>query len=210
MMNQCFLPSQILTFDSLNGLIKFMDDTINLHKSELFRYENEIGQLLRQTGNNIDPKVSQEIRDKLNQGKQSLTNNTKSDNKKKAEKGKDKPVVTKGSKNWQTYSDIQVFTGPVHQGKTDVYFEIVNELKAVLEKLNQTKNTLSQFANIGLNGMLYMLYVKNGIPKKIVLVSHDKETGAKFEYKGTFVEGTNKVETEKQEIMSQILEVANQ
>jgi hypothetical protein len=184
-----------------------MDDTINLHKSGLFRYENEIGQLLRQTSNDTDAKRLQEIRERLNHGKNN-SSNTKSDNKKKAEKGKDKPI-TKVSKNWQTYADIQVFTGPVHQGKTEVYFEIVNELKAILEKLNQTKSTLSQFANIGLNGVLYMLYVKNGIPKKLVLVPQDKQQDIKFEYKATFVEGMDKIESEKQQIMSQILEVAN-
>jgi hypothetical protein len=185
-----------------------MDDAINLHKSGLFRYENEIGQLLRQTGTDTDTKRLQEIREKLNHGKNNSPN-TKSDNKKKAEKGKDKPIVTKVSKNWHTYADIQVFTGPVHQGKTEVYFEIVNELKAILEKLNQTKSTLSQFANIGLNGVLYMLYVKNGIPKKLVLVPQDKQQDIKFEYKATFVEGMDKIESEKQQIMSQILEVAN-
>jgi len=208
-MNQHFISSQIHTFESFNGLIKFMDDTINLNKSELFRYENEIGQLLRQTGNNVDQVWLQEIRDKLNQGKQNPTDNTKSDNKKKTEKRKNKPAVTKVSKNWQTYANMQIFTGPVHQGKTEIYFEIVNELKTVLVNLNQTKDTLSQFANIGLNGVLYMLYVKNGIPKKIVLVSQDKQIDTKFGYKGTFAEGTNKVEEEKQEIMSQILGTAN-
>ncbi|MBI5378440.1 MAG: hypothetical protein HZA82_07445, partial [Thaumarchaeota archaeon] len=48
------------------------------------------------------------------------------------------------------------------------------------------KETLSQLTNIGLNNTFYMVYVKNGIPEKLVLLPQGKQESDKFEFKTVF------------------------
>lgn len=185
-MKQHSISSQILVFESINEMIKFMDDNIQLHRSKLLKYEDEIGQMLRQSGNDtVDEKLASERFDNLIYEKQTSTENTKKNNKKEKEK-KIKSSVTKNSTNWRVYSDIQIFTDIPNKGVTEIYFEAVNELKAVLEKLGKIKETLSQITTIELNSMFYMVYVKNGIPEKLVLLPQQKQKNNKFMFKTVF------------------------
>ena len=185
-MKQHSISSQILVFESINEMIKFMDDNINLHRSKLLKYEDEIGQMLRQSGNDIgDEKLASERFDNLIHEKQASPENTKKNNKKEKEK-KIKSSVTKNSTNWRVYSDIQIFTDIPNNGVTEIYFEAVNELKVVLEKLDKIKETLSQITAIELNSMFYMVYVKNGIPEKLVLLPQQKQKNNKFMFKTVF------------------------
>lgn len=185
-MKQHSISSQILVFESINEMIKFMDDNIQLHRSKLLKYEDEIGQMLRQSGNDtVDEKLASERFDNLIYEKQTSTENTKKNNKKEKEK-KIKSSVTKNSTNWRVYSDIQIFTDIPNKGVTEIYFEAVNELKVVLEKLGKIKETLSQITTIELNSMFYMVYVKNGIPEKLVLLPQQKQKNNKFMFKTVF------------------------
>ena len=185
-MKQHSISSQILVFESINEMIKFMDDNIHLHRSKLLKYEDEIGQMLRQSGNDIgDEKLASERFDNLIHEKQASPENTKKNNKKEKEK-KIKSSVTKNSTNWRVYSDIQIFTDIPNNGVTEIYFEAVNELKVVLEKLDKIKETLSQITAIELNSMFYMVYVKNGIPEKLVLLPQQKQKNNKFMFKTVF------------------------
>ena len=129
-MKQHYISSQILVFESINEMIKFMDDTIHLHRSKLLGYEDEIGQMLRQSGKDtVDEKWTSEKFDNLTHEKHVSIDDTKKNNKKKEKKEKVKSTVTKNSTNWRVYSDIQIFTDVPNKGKTEIYFEAINELK---------------------------------------------------------------------------------
>jgi hypothetical protein len=185
-MKQHSISSQILVFESINEMIKFMDDNIRLHRSKLLEYEDKIGQMLRQSDNDVvDEKLTSERFDNLVHEKQASTENTKKNNK-KIEKKKIKSSVTKNSTNWRVYSDIQIYTDIPNKGVTEIYFEAVNELKVILEKLDKIKETLSQITTIELNSMFYMVYVKNGIPEKLVLLPQQKQKNNKFMFKTVF------------------------
>ena len=186
-MKQHYISSQILVFESINEMIKFMDDTIHLHRSKLLGYEDEIGQMLRQSGKDtVDEKWTSEKFDNLTHEKHVSIDDTKKNNKKKEKKEKVKSTVTKNSTNWRVYSDIQIFTDVPNKGKTEIYFEAINELKGILEKLDKIKETFSQITNIGLNNVFYMVYVKNGIPEKLVLLPQQKQKSNKFVFKTIF------------------------
>ena len=190
-MKQHYISSQILVFESINEMTKFTDDTISLHRSKLLGYEDEIGQMLRQSDkdNTVDEKWTSERFDNLTHEKHVSVSDTKKDNKKKEKKEKEKKVksiTTKNSTNWRVYSDIQIFIDVPHKGKTEIYFEAINELKVILEKLDRIKETLSQITNIGLNNVFYMVYVKNGIPEKLVLLPQQKQKSNKFVFKTVF------------------------
>ena len=186
-MKQHSISSQILVFESINEMIKFMDDNIHLHRSKLLEYEDEIGQMLRQSGNDtVDEKLTSERFDNLVHEKQASTENTKKHNKKIEKEKKVKSIVTKNSTNWRVYSDIQIYTDIPNKGVTEIYFEAVNELKVILEKFDKIKETLSQITTIELNNMFYMVYVKNGIPEKLVLLPQQKQKNNKFIFKTIF------------------------
>lgn len=186
-MKQHSISSQIFVFESINEMIKFMDDNIRFHRSKLLEYEDEIGQMLRQSGNDaVDEKLTSEKFDNIIHEKQTSTENIKKNNKKKEKEKKVKSSITKNSTNWRVYSDIQIYTDIPHKGVTEIYFEAVNELKVALEKLDKIKETLSQITTIELNSMFYMVYVKNGIPEKLVLLPQQKQKNNKFMFKTVF------------------------
>ncbi len=213
-MQQHTTTSQLIIFDTLQEFTQFVDNTIQLHKSELSGYEDELGQMLRQAGqDSAEAEWAKEIQGKLTpqekqtpkaEGKDKDKDKDKKDEKK--EKGKEKKEkrkeekVKKGSANWKIYKDIQIFTGVANQGKTEVYFEAVNELKATLEKLGRMKETLTQLTSIGLSGMLYLVYVKNGMPEKLVFLPQAKQEGGKFEFKADFVTENVEMPIESREV----------
>jgi len=214
-MEQNTVPSQIIIFETLQEFTQFVDNTINLNKSELSRYEDELGQMLRQAGqDNAEAEWANEMQSKLaTPEKQSSASDGKKDEKK--EKGKDKKEkkemkekkekrkeekAKKSSTNWKSYNDIQIFTGKASQGKTEVYFEAVNELKATLEKLGKMKETLTQLTGIGLSNVLYLVLIKNCMPEKVVLLPLAKQEEGKFEFKADFITENVEVPIESREI----------
>ena len=198
-MEQPKVSSQIVVFETLQEFTQFVDNTIQLHKSELSRYEDELGQMLRQAEqDNTGIEWAKEMQSKLvPHEKQAPKTDDKKDEKK--EKKKERKEMTekkekkkeekgkKGSTNWRNYTDIQIFTGIANQGKTEVYFEAVNELKTILEKLSRIKETLAQLTGLGLSGVIYLIYIKNGMPEKLVLLPRAKQEESKFEFKADFV-----------------------
>ncbi len=215
-MKQHTISSQILAFSTLQEFTEFIDANIQLHKSELSRYEDELGQMLRQVGqDNSEAEWAKEMQNKLApQEKQVAKTEDKKDEKR--DKGKEKKEMKekkeekkekkkeekakKGSANWKVYKDIQIFTGMANQGKTEVYFEAINELKATLEKLGRIKETLTQFTGIGLSGILYLVYIKNDIPEKLVFLQHGKQEEGKFEFKADFVTENIEIPVESREV----------
>ncbi len=197
-MKQHTLSSQILTFSTLQEFMEFTDENIQLHKSELTRYEDELGQMLREVGqDNTNAEWAKQMQAKLSpQAKQAKTDGKKDE---KKDKGKEKKEMKemkekrkdeKGknvSANWKSYNDLHIFAGITHQGKTEVYFEAINELKARLEKLDKIKEALVQLKSVGLSSVLYLVYVKNSVPEKLVLLPQEKQEEGKFEFKADFV-----------------------
>lgn len=189
------LSSQILTFETLQEFIQFIDNTIENQKFELSRYEEELGKMLRQTTQNgAEEEFAKQLQDKLSH-KDKPPNSKEKKNGKKV-KTEEKP---KKNVNWRNYKDIQIFTGNVNQGKTEVYFEAVNELKTTIEKLQRIKEVLMEFTNIGLGNVLYFVYTKNGIPIRLVLLPHTTQED-KFEFKADFVTENMETPIESREV----------
>jgi len=156
-MEQLAVQSRIFIFESLQEFTDSINNSIDLHKLELARYEDELGQMLREIGqDNADAEWSKELQSKLTEGNQTKNNDKKEEKKEKGEKRKEKKKEENGKKsstNWKSYKNIQFFTGSENQGKTELYFEAVKELKATLEKLGRIRETIEQLASIGLGSM---------------------------------------------------------
>ncbi len=189
-MERPILPTQILVFETLRGFTQFIDNAIQIHKSELSAYEEELGLMLRQTGqDNSEAEWAKEVQSKLSskQSKADKKDEKTKDKKEVKEKKEKKVEKAKTSANWRFYKDIQIFTGIASQGKTEVYFSAVNELKGTLDKLNRVKETLSQLANAGITNSFYLVYARNGMPEKLVLIPLQKQEQTKFEFRADFV-----------------------
>jgi hypothetical protein len=192
-MEQYSCSSQIVVFETLHDFRQFVDSAIQQHKSELSRYEDELGLMLRQAGQDgSDATWTKEMENKLGKEKQAKTDEKKDGkekkNDKKEKRGKERAEgkAKKGTTNWRMYRDIQIYSGIPNQGKTEVYFETVNELKTSVEKLERIRDALAQLVTVGLSNVLYLVSIKSGIPTKLVLL---QQTGgeSKFEFKADFI-----------------------
>lgn len=202
------IASQIITFETLLEFNKFIDGAISVHKSELARYEDELGMMLRQGGQDSGKaEWTKELEGKLAKGNDDKSDGKKDEGKKdegkkddkkeKKQKKKDEMKEKKekkknekgkkGPSNWKIYKDVQIFTGIASQGKAAVYFDAINDLKIALDKLNKVKEALSQLTSIGMNNVLYFAYVRSGMVDKLVLLPQEKQEEGRFEFKADFV-----------------------
>lgn len=186
-MEQQAIPSQIFIFKSLLDFTQFVEANLELHKSELSRYEEELGQMLRQAeqDNSTDEWVK-EIKSKLTPEEKPKSSDEKVKVKEHKEH-KEKKEKSKDTKNWVSYKDIHIFTGKARQGMTEVYFQAINELKVHIDKLTRAKETLAQLANAGISNAFYLVYTKNGIPEKLVFIPQGTLEQTKFEFRADFV-----------------------
>ncbi len=207
-MEQNATSSQILIFETLRQFTQFVDNTIQLHKSMLARYEEDLGLTLRQAEQNAgeaewakemqsklvpqskqvqkDDEKKEEKHDKGKEEKEAERKEEKAERKEEKAKRKEEKAK-KGSTNWKMYNDVQIYTGNATQGKTEVYFEAVNELKTQVDRLNRVRETIAQLTNAGISNAFYLVYTKNNMPEKLVLLPQGKQDKEKFEFKADFV-----------------------
>ena len=215
-MNQQVIPSQIFIFRSLLDFAQFVNRNLELHKMELARYEEELGLMLRQAEDNPNEELAKEIKSKLTEDKKTTEDKKSTEVKgKDKEKDKEKDEENKErkakkekhgvTKNWVRYKDLHIFTGNATKGKTDVYFGAVNELKVQIDKLKKTKETLDQLASAGISNVFYLVYAKNGIPDKLVLMPQEPQELAKFEFKADFVTENAEVPIESRSLSRKCL-----
>lgn len=214
------VPSQIYIFGSLQELLGFVDKNIADNKMILKVYEDELGNSLRQSEQNVaEEEWLKDLRSKMssdiksdkslekaanNQQNSAQENVEQSKNKKdknKEDKKKDKEAKKvkidkkdKGrnkkfsSEGWVNYRGVSLFNGKSLQGKADVYFDIINEIKITIEKLNGVKEAVSPLSNLGFGkNVSYLTYVKNGIPERLVLYPGAPTADTKFEFTAQFV-----------------------
>ncbi len=209
-MEQNITSSQIFIFETLHEFSRFVDNTLHLHKSELTKYEEELGLMLREDGKDgAESQWMKDMQDKLSASKkveqhdEAKKDDDKNDDKKEAkdkdeekkkeekhmkEKEKEKKKEDKkSSANWRNYNDLHIFSGNSVQGKTEIYFLAVNELKAQIDRLKRVQESLAHLMNTGISDAFYLVYTKNGLPEKLVLLPRTKKDQRKFEFKADFV-----------------------
>lgn len=199
-MEQQAVQSQILIFSSLLDLSRFVDRSLETHKSELSRYEDDLGQILRQAEqDNSTDEWAKEIMSKLKPEEKSKQDDkkTKGNERKERDKKKEK---SKDDKSWVSYKNLQIFTGSPAKGKAQVYFEAVNELKAHIDKINTIRGALDQLASSGISNAFYIVYTKNGVPERIVLMPQGTQDHTKFEFKADFITENVEVPMENWEV----------
>ncbi|MGH9922472.1 MAG: hypothetical protein ACRD38_06955, partial [Nitrososphaerales archaeon] len=105
----------------------------------------------------------------------------------KEKEEKKKKEDKKTSANWRNYNELHIFSGNSVHGKTEIYFMAVNELKAQIDKLKRVQESLAHLMSTGISDAFYLVYTKNGLPEKLVLLPRAKKDQGKFEFKADFV-----------------------
>lgn len=160
--------TEVRTFCSIKEIRQSMEQEINQHKMLLEDYSQWLGTLLR----NPESSKNQEWVKKAAQLQKLL----KMGGRKGGKKGEKKLGA---SSEWVRFKDLMLCSGDF--GEAEILFEAVEELKDKIDKLEKAKNSVGDLERYGLGkDVLYITYIHDGVPEKIVFKPKKEEAGEKF------------------------------
>ena len=164
------LLTEIRTFYSLKEIRESIEQEINQYKMLLEDYSQWLGTLLR----NPESSKNQEWVKKAAQLQKLLKMGGR-----KGEKKFD------GSSEWVQFKDLMLCSGD--SGEAEMLFEAVEELKDKIDRLEKAKNSVGDLERYGLGkDVLYITYIHDGAPEKIVFKPKKEEAGEKFKFLADF------------------------
>ena len=162
--------TEIRTFYSLKEMRESVEEEINQYKSLLDDYSQWLGTLLR----NPESSKNQEWLKKAAELQKVLRTGGR-------RKGKKEEKKASTSTEWVQFKDIMLCADDF--GEAEILFEAVEELKNKIEKLEKIKNSINDLERYGLGKeVLYITYIHDGIPEKIVFRPKKGEAAEKFEF----------------------------
>jgi len=166
--------TEIRTFYSLKEIRQSIEQEINQYKMLLEDYSQWLGTLLR----NPESSKKQEWVKKAAQLQKLL----KMGGRKGGKKG-EKKLGT--SSQWVQFKDLMLCSGDF--GEAEMLFEAVEELKDKIDRLEKAKNSVGDLERYGLGkDVLYITYIHDGTPEKIVFKPKKAEVGEKFKFLADF------------------------
>jgi len=175
------LATEIRSFYSLRDLRESIEKEIDQYESVADEYSQWLGSFLRDMeathGN-------EEWFKKLSVSQKSLQGKTKRESEKESKGEKKKKVGA--STEWVSYKDIMLSAS--EQGEAEILFDAIEEINRKIEQLNRVKSTIDNLEKSALGkDVLYIAYIHNGVPEKIVLRhKRDKEFAEKFKFIADF------------------------
>jgi len=164
------LVTEIRNFYSLKELSESLEGEINSYKAVAEEYSQRLGSFLREM----------EAAHGDEEWFKKLSALQKSSKKEKG-KGKKKP----GLSNWIAFKDIMLSKD--EQGEAQMLFEAIEEINNKITRLIKTKETIEDLKKLGLaEDILYVAYVRDEVPERIVLRKRGEKAAEKFEFVATF------------------------
>lgn len=171
--------TEIRSFYSIKEINETLEEDIEQYKSVADEYSQWLGSFLR------DSEAIQENEEwakkmaALQKGKPKRKTKTT-----KKKKGKSKR--TKTSTDWIQFKEIMLSAS--EQGEAEILFEAIEKINEKIDQLEKVKNSLAQLEKSGLGkDIIYITYICDGVPKKIVLRHEkDQEFAKKFQYMADF------------------------
>jgi uncharacterized sporulation protein YeaH/YhbH (DUF444 family) len=166
--------TEIRYFHSLKELSENLEEEISFCKTAAEEYGQRLGSLLR------EKKTAHGDEDWFKEvsGLQKAPQENKSKDKGKGKK--------KGGKaGWIQFKDIML--SKEEYGEAQILFDAVEDLKSRITQLEKVKENVEDLKRLGLGeNIVYITYLREGIPKKIVLnKKNGEEFGKKFEFLAT-------------------------
>lgn len=167
--------TEIRTFYSLKEIQESIDDEINQFNLLLEDYSQWLGTLLRNpeaTKNQEWVKKASELQKLLRTGGR--------------KKGKKEEKKLDTSTEWVQFKDLKLCADDF--GEAEMLFEVIEELKNKIDRLEKAKNSIIDLERYGLGReVLYVTYIHDGVPEKIVFRSRtSSEVTEKFKFIANF------------------------
>ncbi len=157
------LVSALIKFYSKEDISRYIKGLIESYQKQIDQHGDRLGSLLRS-----DP---QAVKQDKKEGK----------SEKLAEvKGK------VGSKGWMKMGNMLFNTSDPRTGSTEVIFQIHEEMKQKVARVAESLKSFEEAAgSIIPDGALYLLYLRNGVPERLIVDIQDKKTST-FSFEGRF------------------------
>ena len=167
------LVTEIRNFYSLKELDESIEEEINSYKTGVDDYNRRLGSFLRRLET---AHGDQEWFKKMSALKKSF---------KKERKGK-----SGLSSNWVAFKDIMLCID--ERGEAEMLFEAIEEMNKKITRLAKIRDAIDDLKKLGLgNDVLYIAYVRDEVPEKIVLRRKGEESAEKFEFIANFFASRN-------------------
>jgi uncharacterized protein YaaR (DUF327 family) len=162
------LVTEIRNFYSLKELSESVEDEINSYKTAVEEYSQRLGFFLRELETTHgDQEWFKEI--------SALQKSSK----------KEKSKSKKKSSSWTTFKNIMLSAD--NQGEAEMLFEVIEEMNRKIMRLEKIRDTIEDLKKFGLGkDILYVTYVRDEVPEKLVLRKKGEKTGEKFEFIAEF------------------------
>jgi hypothetical protein len=162
------LVTEIRNFYSLKELSESVEDEINSYKAAVEEYSQRLGFFLRELETTHgDQEWFKEI----------------STLQKSSKKGKSKGK--KKNSSWTTFKDIMLSADD--QGEAEMFFEAIEEMNKKIMRLGKIRDTIEDLKKFGLGkDILYITYLRDKVPEKLVLRKKGEKTAEKFEFIAEF------------------------
>jgi len=162
------LVTEIRNFYSLKELSESVEDEINSYKAAVEEYSQRLGFFLRELETTHgDQEWFKEI------------STLQKSSKKGKSKGKKKNL------SWTTFKDIMLSADD--QGEAEMFFEAIEEMNKKIMRLGKIRDTIEDLKKFGLgNDILYITYLRDKVPEKLVLRKKGEKTAEKFEFIAEF------------------------
>jgi len=173
------LVTEIRSFYSLKELSEIIDEEIKQYESLVDEYSQWLGSFLRDSETTYG---NEEWFKKLFNLQKSL----KTDKKRGAKPASKSEKIGFSSDVWIAFKDIKLCASK--QGEAEILFEAIEKINLKIGKLVKVKDSLEDLKKFGLGkDILYIAYVHDGIPEKIVLrYKGEDEFSEKFQYIAEF------------------------
>lgn len=168
--------TEIRSFNSIKEITEVLDEELEQYKSMADEYSQWLGSLMRDSeGLKENEEQLKELK-ALQKGKQ----------REKAKKGKSKSRKKSRSNDWVQFKDIVLSASELSEA--EILFEAVEAITEKIDRIEKVKSSVEQLENSRLgNELIYIIYVCDGIPEKIVLRHRqDQNFAKKFHYIADF------------------------
>lgn len=166
--------TEIRTFYSLKEIRESIETEINQHKMLLEDYSQWLGTLLR----NPESSKDQEWIKKTAELQKVLKSGGRKGGKKDEKNGNT-------STEWVEFKDLALSADSL--GEAEILFEAIEELKTKIDKLEKARNSTIDLERYGLGKeLLYITYMHDGVPEKLVFKPKKNTNAKKFEFIADF------------------------
>ncbi len=175
------LGTEIRSFHSLRDLRESIEEEIDQYEAVVDEYSQWLGSFLRDLE---ETQGNEEWFKRVSSFQRPLKEKTKRKSKKDIKGEKRKKAGT--STEWIAYKGLML--GASEQGEAEILFDAIEELNKKSEQLRKVKSALENLEKSTLGkDMIYITYVHDGVPEKIVLRhKKDKEFAEKLNFAADF------------------------